>query len=423
MTGTLESSLSAHTSTLNNVTYAPDGKLLATVGDDRTVRIWDMTTGVALWTLYGHTSPISGVAFSPDGQHLSTGDEQGNVRIWSVGPDAEIFSKTVQRLSSVESSNFWAPKLSADGKRIYTIVNAVPAGENPIAQVRILDATSGRDLQKLIQTEETIFDSLAISGDDTHVAIGGRDGLLRVLDGITGKPLWMVSLDVPLNSLAFRSDGKWLATPGAGNTAQLWDVNSGQSLFSLKGHLGVILDLAFSADGTKLATTSFDQNVKIWDLNKRKLLHTLSGHPMLAVFFSPDGKQLVTSSLDGTIQIWDAGTGDELYTLSGHTSLVSDVAFSPDGQWLASASGDGTLKLWDLNTHQTIWTLPGGEGGISFSPDGRQLVTISNNGSTLQMYFTHTADLIALAQSRLTRTWALEECIKYLHMQQCPSEP
>jgi WD40 repeat protein len=302
-------------------------------------------------------------------------------------------------------------------------VNAAPAGENPTAQVRILDATSGKDLQTLIQTEETVFDSLAISGDGAHIAIGGQDGLLRVLDGITGRPLWTVSLDVPLSHLAFRSDGKWLATPGAGNTAQLWDVNSGQALFSLKGHSGVILDLAFSADGAKLATTSFDQKVKIWDLTNRELLHTLSGHPMLAVFFSPDGKQLATSNLDGTIQIWDASTGKELYTLSGHTSLVSDVAFSPDGQWLASASGDGTLKLWDLNTRQTRWTLPGGESAISFSPDGRQLVTVSNKGSTLQMYFTQIADLIALAQSRLTRTWTLEECIKYLHMEQCPSEP
>ncbi|HSL42851.1 MAG TPA: AAA family ATPase [Anaerolineales bacterium] len=415
-------SLAGHTSTLNNVIYSPDGHYLATVSDDRTARVWDAATGREVLTLYGHLAPINGIAFSPDGEHLATSDEQGVVRIWDIGPEAEIFSKSNRDISSAEFHRYQAPSFGADNSHVYTIVNTLSADENTVTQISVLDAALGKDLRILAKTKETVFSSLAVSRDGARVAVGGQDGILRILDGLSGKLLWSVNLDVPLNNLAFSPDGKWLATPGEGYAAQLWDVNSGQLLFRFSGHSGVILDLAFSQDGKKLATSSFDQTVKVWDLSNRELLYTLRGHPMLAVFFHPDGKQLATTSMDGAIQIWDVTTGSELDAVTGHTSVVSDVAFSSDGKWLSTAGGDGTLKLWDTSTHQLIYSLPGGEGGIAFSPDGRQLVTVSNNGSVLRMYYTRTEDLQALAQRRLTRTLTLEECIKYLHLEACPSE-
>jgi WD40 repeat protein len=121
--------------------------------------------------------------------------------------------------------------------------------------------------------------------------------------------------------------------------------------------------------------------------------------------------------------VWDVATGRELMTLRGHASFIESVVFSPDGQYILSASDDGTARLWDGTTGQETMTL-GHTGKLTnamFSPDGRYILTASVDG-TARVYFAHIQDLVAAAQSRLTRQLTTEECQKYLHMDQCPAQ-
>jgi len=143
-----------------------------------------------------------------------------------------------------------------------------------------------------------------------------------------------------------------------------------------------------------------------------------------------DGQGIATSSSDGTAKVWDAATGQVLITLSGHTGTVTDVAFSRDGKRLATSSNDGTAKVWNISTESAgsgqPLTLHNPSGtqitGVALSPDGQRPAASSDDG-TARIYALPLDDILAIAKSRVTRALTTDECRKYLHVEQCPSQP
>ncbi|MCB8766055.1 hypothetical protein LJE19_19740 [Planktothrix agardhii 1809] len=79
--------LIGHTESVFGVSFSPDGQRLATASDDKTVKLWDSTTGKEIKTLTGHTNSVFGVSFSPDGKLLATGSDDNTVRLWRLDFD------------------------------------------------------------------------------------------------------------------------------------------------------------------------------------------------------------------------------------------------------------------------------------------------------------------------------------------------
>ena len=181
-------------------------------------------------------------------------------------------------------------------------------------------------------------------------------------------------------SVAFRPNGKMLASGSWDQTVRLWNVNTGHLLHTLRGHTDTVMSVAFSPDGNTLASGSWDGTIRLWNPRNGKLKRTLREHTngISSVAFSPDGLTLASGSADTTIRLWNPNNGKLKRTLRGHTNTVDSVAFSPDGATLASGSRDTTIRLWNPNNGKLKRPLIGHTGDIlrmMFSPDGATLAS------------------------------------------------
>ncbi len=181
-----------------------------------------------------------------------------------------------------------------------------------------------------------------------------------------------------------------------------WQRQTHLELRTLRGHESTVRSVAFSPDGRQILTGSQDNTAKVWHAETGSELLTLKGHTgsVLSGAFSPDGRRIVTGSFDGIAKVWDAASGRELLTLKGHKAYdfsgemhpangwirapltfhigsVLSVAFSPDGRRIVTGSNDKTAKVWDSETGRELRTLncPGGVRSVAFSQDARRIVT------------------------------------------------
>src|SRR5262249_18373628 len=156
-------------------------------------------------------------------------------------------------------------------------------------------------------------------GSDRTVRLWSAAGTLR--DTLIGHEGWVVDV-------AWRPDGRLLASASHDQTIKLWDPVTGQTIGTLRGHTQGIHNVVFSPDGRLLASADAGHFVKLWDVAKGQAYpHQLEGS---IVAFRPDGRELATLTRQGVI-LWDATTGKKKARLPGPVHLLGHLAFSPDG--------------------------------------------------------------------------------------------
>jgi len=154
------------------------------------------------------------------------------------------------------------------------------------------------------------------------------------------------------------------------------------------GHADSIRALCFSRDGRFVVTASNDRTAKLWETKTGREIRTFKGHSsdVNSVDSSPDGKFIVTGSSDGSTKLWDVVTGREVRALGSSDSYqgvmsfdsylasVNSVSFSPDGKYVVTGRNDG-VKLWDVTTGSLLRSFSGSMVlSISFSPDSRYVL-------------------------------------------------
>jgi WD40 repeat protein len=209
------------------------------------------------------------------------------------------------------------------------------------------------------------------------------------------------SINNPVLS-ALLAEAAWRMSPTSSAASVMAAAYARQNVIALPGQTSPVTSLAFSPDQSTLAAAGQDGIVHLWNIATHQQVGTLtngSGLGFTEVTFSPGGRILATASGDGTIRIWDLATDREIgkpVTLTprapetstsapGESVSIVDMAFSPDGKLLATVGQNGSALLWDVATGRPAGTLAAGGAvnQVAFSPDGKLLATVTQNGVVL----------------------------------------
>jgi hypothetical protein len=279
----------------------------------------------------GPLAPVVAVAFSPDGKLLASGS-YGHVTIWDL-TTARPIRQLTNVLGAVNDLRF-----SPDGK-LLAVGGGQPSAKGDLRLYQVSD-------WKLVDV------------------LRGHDDVVF--------------------SIAFRPDGKYLASASFDKTVRIWDVAGHKLERTLAGHSDFVYAVAYSPDGNTVVSASKDRTVKVVDAASGKSLFTFSGmdQDVLAVAFSPDGKQVVSSGFETALFWWNPQTGEKIRSQGGHGVAVHELCFSKDGQVVVSAGADKTVRVWNGATGAPVRTLAVGSlvYATAISPNGKVIASGSFDG-------------------------------------------
>jgi len=282
--------------------FSPDNQILASSGlrlmrqggaPTEVIQLWNLRDGTKLHTLKGHTEKITCLAISPDGQRIISGSEDHTVRGWNLSDGRLRY--TLTDWNTLLSATHQPP--SHNGRFLARRTITADA----MALPPLPDTREGRRLARRMATAKL---------QDTWL----------LPDEIRLPPL--EGLPVLSGCLALSPDERMVAA-------------SGNALFDRSG--------------------GRDKIVQVWRLLDGAVLHTLQGHThtITALAFSPDGKLLVSGGYDKTIRVWSLADSEMLETLNVQQSHPTCLVVSPDGRLLANGNHNGMIHLWDLGVVST----------------------------------------------------------------------
>ncbi len=288
--------LTGHDCEVTGVAFGPNGRLVATVSADMSVRLWSTHDGTPHGEpMSGHRGPVWGVAFSPTGRVLATASVDTTVRLWDPATTTALP----------------VPPLEHDGYAV----------------------------------------AVAFSLHGRALITGGGDTLVRVWD-ITGEPSLgsvLTGHTGAINDLAVSPRG-WIASADTDGDVRLRHAGDREPVdVHLAGHSSSMACVAFSPDGRTLAAGADDGTVHVWTTATKQAVRepwTAHDSPVWGLAFLEPGT-LITAGRDHTARLWDWATGVPIGPpLSGHEDALTQVAVNQAGTMLATASDDGTARLW-----------------------------------------------------------------------------
>lgn len=385
--------LAGHTGAVREAAFSPDGRFIATGGEDRSVRIYDRDTFLQVRVLTGFDDEVWQLGFNPAGTRLATASGDGAVREWDV----------------TGAFGLELVYAATDPQGRYLAVGDI-AGI-----VRLIDVTTGALLEKLDAGDNRIR-TISFSSDGATLAIGGDDGNILLWDVASRE--WGPSVETPsvVYSLRFSPDNTQLFG-AVGSEVYIW-ATAGleqQEVVDIGANLN---GLDISPDGRLLAVGIENGDLLILDpATGNELAYNADFFYVGAVAFSPDGSRLAARATTGEIVVFETATftGEQF---SGEALVIEQVdgfSFAADSERLAVARRDNSVQILDLTTGASILLAaePAAPRWALFHPDQTTLISIGSDGR-LRTYPIAVADLLAHADARITRAATPEECERFV---------
>jgi WD40 repeat protein len=365
--------LKGHTETLYAVAFSPDSKLAVTGSFDKTLKLWDTTTGKELKTLggpAGHQNLVLSTAFSPDGQMIASGSSDNTAKIWDV--PAAGFLQELVHADAVQ-----ALALSADGQRLAAGVKD--------GTIKIWTPVDGKEVLSLTGHAGPVT---AVASNAQAWVGAGADGTLRYWNPANGQPMAsLVAHSGPINGLALHPSAPLAFTVGEDGLLKFWQVPS-PSARQLHAQADRVTALAVSADGNLVASAGADKSVRLTNFADGKPIRELAGASAALQSMSLSPALVAAGTTDGKVVLWNLADGKLVREIPAHAGAVSGVALHPQNSQLLTAGADGLLK---------VWAMPPGPSRSLAHPEVVLSAAVSGDSGRL---FTGSSD-------RIVRAWNL----------------
>jgi WD40 repeat protein/DNA-binding SARP family transcriptional activator len=249
--GFAELSLVGHADRVYGVNWSPDGKSVVTASGDNTARIWDAVDGRLRFVLSGHEQPliapaffgaarvvgVQDVTYSPDGKLVATAGVDGTARLWDAasGQSLRVLRGHKTRVNSV--------MFSPDGMQLATASDDFTA--------KIWDVSTGNEIRALAGHALRVYRAV-YSLDGKRLATSSADGTTVVWDVLAGQPVLTLRGQSGVIKVSYSHDGTRLATAATDGSVRIWDASSGRELLALDAPGAGAARASFSPDDSKL---------------------------------------------------------------------------------------------------------------------------------------------------------------------------
>ena len=371
----LARTLEGHRGDVYSLAFAPDGRTLATAGQDGTTRLWDVSTGGQRLVLSGDGTEVNAVAFSPDGQTLATASDAGQVHLWdcATGHEQGTFRRHKGEVATVAFSPDGKTLASGGEDRVIRLWDRASLEEKAVLaghQGRIEALAFAPDGKSLLSSGAREVSELGVIGHVIHWDLTTRKSFERINE--SGRVF----------ALVHSHDGKLMTLGSSRSFLHLSEPLTSHWQHSWNAHIGTIQSVVFSPDD-QLLTSAGEEGVRVWDVASRSLRQVVSsyGKRVWCVAFSPDGLTLALCGRDGLAKLHNVGVAPPRKACNPRSSRSQHmVALSPDGLTAASPQEDFSIRLWNVLTGELGPECVGHRDHIRamcFCADGKALLTMS----------------------------------------------